>query len=548
MDLKSKGIAWVGNIYQRIETMCHEVDNIVNQDTVQYVENQVHTMGQSMKKFYSDVQGLIPPIGDPVKPEAQAVVLKANAAVSTCIKSGIHIEEEDYGYTSPIKQSLVESSDFDTVENLPINDFDTVENLPRNELRRYHVVNQSNTPTFGESLEAVESDSSPGEVDDISTNNDHSVHKLVNQSTSPASEESLWGVGSDSARVKIDEVSPSIKLTMHHLVSQSNTSTSRESLEESEFDFAPTKFDDVSANENSGFRMKEIAINDKSNVPEVSESFDSLEKESFKASLSGEFTGSNNESTCVSMSEVSPAASLHVEESQSPQKVEMVCYIPAAADDSDSLSVATSGVVLSEMDFSVASSSGSIFTEPCTLSENSFNAKVGSNGNPGNVDGHDSDNSNVLLSSMSASVVSIHREVAEAVCTCSNSVLSLESTECSNYSSNLSDDITDSEMETIDLFDKMKLEGSCVFVDDSMLYEVSRRTCKLRSYKKKLLDVFTSKKRLSKEYEQLAIWFGDPDMEVSQDTLQSQLQSSSTVILDCDYGTHHIRDSEWELL
>lgn len=37
-------------------------------------------------------------------------------------------------------------------------------------------------------------------------------------------------------------------------------------------------------------------------------------------------------------------------------------------------------------------------------------------------------------------------------------------------------------------------------------------------------------------------------MEVSQDTLQSQLQSSSTVILDCDYGTHHIRDSEWELL
>lgn len=55
--------------------------------------------------------------------------------------------------------------------------------------------------------------------------------------------------------------------------------------------------------------------------------------------------------------------------------------------------------------------------------------------------------------------------------------------ECSNYSSNLSDDITDSEMETIDLFDKMKLEGSCVFVDNSMLYEVSRRTCKLRSYK-----------------------------------------------------------------
>lgn len=40
-----------------------------------------------------------------------------------------------------------------------------------------------------------------------------------------------------------------------------------------------------------------------------------------------------------------------------------------------------------------------------------------------------------------------------------------------------------SSMETIDLCDKVKLEESCVFVDDSALYTISCRVQKLRSYK-----------------------------------------------------------------
>jgi hypothetical protein len=31
MDLKSKGMAWAGDIYQKFEIMCHEVDNVVKQ-------------------------------------------------------------------------------------------------------------------------------------------------------------------------------------------------------------------------------------------------------------------------------------------------------------------------------------------------------------------------------------------------------------------------------------------------------------------------------------------------------------------------------------
>lgn len=45
------------------------------------------------------------------------------------------------------------------------------------------------------------------------------------------------------------------------------------------------------------------------------------------------------------------------------------------------------------------------------------------------------------------------------------------------------EDLTESEMENIDLSENVKLDESCVIVDNSFLYEVSRRNRRLRSYK-----------------------------------------------------------------
>ncbi|KAG6604766.1 hypothetical protein SDJN03_02083, partial [Cucurbita argyrosperma subsp. sororia] len=60
--MDAKGIAWVGRLYQKFETMCLEVEDIICQDTVKYVENQVEVVGASVKRFYSDVvQDLLPP-------------------------------------------------------------------------------------------------------------------------------------------------------------------------------------------------------------------------------------------------------------------------------------------------------------------------------------------------------------------------------------------------------------------------------------------------------------------------------------------------------
>ncbi|KAK6919174.1 hypothetical protein RJ641_017596 [Dillenia turbinata] len=62
MAMDFKGIAWVGNVYQKFEAMCLEVEEIMYQDTMKYVESQVHTVGTSVKRFCSDVmQDLLPP-------------------------------------------------------------------------------------------------------------------------------------------------------------------------------------------------------------------------------------------------------------------------------------------------------------------------------------------------------------------------------------------------------------------------------------------------------------------------------------------------------
>ncbi|KAL0710507.1 hypothetical protein Bca4012_017485 [Brassica carinata] len=55
-----KGFAWVGNVYKKFEAMCLEVEELIVQVKC-CIEGQVQTVGNSMKKFCSDVvQDLLP--------------------------------------------------------------------------------------------------------------------------------------------------------------------------------------------------------------------------------------------------------------------------------------------------------------------------------------------------------------------------------------------------------------------------------------------------------------------------------------------------------
>ncbi|XP_058095660.1 uncharacterized protein LOC131241047 isoform X2 [Magnolia sinica] len=72
MDLTSKGINWVGNIYQKFEAICQdvyqEVDGIMIQEKAKYVESQVQTSCENVRKFCAEVvQDLLLPPASSVK-------------------------------------------------------------------------------------------------------------------------------------------------------------------------------------------------------------------------------------------------------------------------------------------------------------------------------------------------------------------------------------------------------------------------------------------------------------------------------------------------
>ncbi|XP_016489450.1 uncharacterized protein LOC107809340 isoform X2 [Nicotiana tabacum] len=97
-------------------------------------------------------------------------------------------------------------------------------------------------------------------------------------------------------------------------------------------------------------------------------------------------------------------------------------------------------------------------------------------------------------------------------------------------------------METIDLTDKGKQE-SCVLVDNKLQRTVSFRPRKYKSYKELIQEAFASRKRLIKEYKQLAVLYADVDAETSKHTELPSLPSP------CLHSTESsISESGWELL
>jgi hypothetical protein len=66
---------------------------------------------------------------------------------------------------------------------------------------------------------------------------------------------------------------------------------------------------------------------------------------------------------------------------------------------------------------------------------------------------------------------------------------------------------------------------------------------------KRIQDAFSSKKRLAKEYEQLAIWFGDADIEPGQDLPPTLRRfNSRTYVNSTNLQVQQASETEWELL
>ena len=137
MDFKKlKSMNWVGNIYQKFEAIRQEADGIVNQDSIKYVENQVQTVGKSVKKFSNTVQDLLP-------------MVRQKSAIS--VKSRENIKENSLDVTA--NQSPGEPNVKDPVRN-QLSLVSTENDLP----------DQPNPPTMN-TLEV--SELSVGKIDEV---------------------------------------------------------------------------------------------------------------------------------------------------------------------------------------------------------------------------------------------------------------------------------------------------------------------------------------------------------------------------------------------
>lgn len=180
MDLK--GITWVGHVYQKFEAMCLEVEEIMYQDTVKYVENQVQTVGSTVKKFYSDViEDLLPPPSMDLVKGAVASNLppEQSTAVGICKKPKIGIKEEAMKVNN---EQLSESS-------LATADLDKGAGRGQS-FQGFHSEDTSFQPSMGDTVKGAFSDVYSKEYDVRSGHNQSSIRmqKICKEDNLPPSE------------------------------------------------------------------------------------------------------------------------------------------------------------------------------------------------------------------------------------------------------------------------------------------------------------------------------------------------------------------------
>nr|XP_033514782.1 uncharacterized protein LOC104107099 isoform X3 [Nicotiana tomentosiformis] len=109
------------------------------------------------------------------------------------------------------------------------------------------------------------------------------------------------------------------------------------------------------------------------------------------------------------------------------------------------------------------------------------------------------------------------------------------------------DHLNESDVEIVEQFDELNLEETCVLVEGGRLH-IPQGSVKRKSYKKKLREVFSTKKKTTrKEYEQLGALHGDqlPNLEAEDKVMQVLATSSNTKSLSAN---DHSESDEWELL
>ncbi|XP_052207745.1 uncharacterized protein LOC127811688 [Diospyros lotus] len=524
MDLTFKGKTWVGNIYQKFESMCHEVDNLVNKDTVLYVENQVQTVGGSVKRFCSDVVQDFLPLVESGKDGAQLVSLKQCNTVDDCNRSMVK--------EKPVYQSSVG-------QHPPVHSIKYIDE-------------QFIHPPSYEHIEVEESDVSLGlELDyqkdkksDIVHEKNHS-DKLVDKNSNVEENDKMEEPIDKMPKITVDEndVEEMINERPDIVVEENDLKGEASWLEELEL-VCPENKDFYEASVSSEYIDEKNEIMAK--IPHATLAChthkDNVLCDGCVFDISSMLPPSKMDSSAVSHENkkpevqfISSCSSLSTDtystsellNTNIPWNYENMCYNPVNSINGDSyLSDASQPFpILScdnkivDVELAFSSSALSLDTKDVnTLTDNAASLA----GSSGNRSGH-------------------YYE-----CTLVESSLKIgEASDCRV-------DVADPSLETIDLSEKVKPDESCVLVDSKLF--LSYRAQKHRSYKKLLKDAFAYRRRLGKEYEQLAIMYGDIDIDIDFGGGEQPMQNPSPVTptakapLGSRRSSHDLCDLEWELL
>ncbi|XP_028763699.1 uncharacterized protein LOC114721972 [Neltuma alba] len=456
MDFKFKGITWVGDFYQKFEEVCQEVDDIVGKDAVKYLGNQVQNVGDSVKRFYSDVVQEVLPLPPLVNSEK-------HGHLSLTLNSNVD---------SPLESVAAVAEDYERVEENPVN----------NTIVSSHV-SDANNLTSNQHAQASIGPDPANQVNDENFSNSCEV------ADSGATQEE---VGDDDSR----ETSGIMKKDLNV------------SLEQNAVKSTPELWKNM------------MCLNDK----------EPLESSTFSESLYG-----------LTSSEVA-LSTMPSESSRSSE--------------SDGLSARSQGSYCSEID---SCRGNSVDTAGCSLDSSMVLVSCTSTPDVGVAGEFMTSQAGLLSCGGNKSMESNEGEtsVVDEVMPSNNlpgTGLKHGQIPSAQESAIISDerlaDSIESIMEDIQLSDDdIKLDESCIFVDDMELHAASSRVRKLRSYKKRIKDVFGRKKRIEKEYEQLAIWYGDSDIEFNDGTSQSGMPFSFPTSLDSkNLQVQNLSETEWQLL
>ncbi|CAA3005223.1 Hypothetical predicted protein [Olea europaea subsp. europaea] len=673
MDLKNKGKTWVGNICNRFESMCNEVDGFINKETVKYVENQVQSVGSGVKRFYTNVvQEMLPPLEDIVNSEEWSMQQgsvdtqrnnntlmpsKLNCSVQ-CFTAPVADPCEEAETDLPLEQSGdgIISKDSDNVVR-ETRDTSGVRNnttlsMVSSLAPPVHEASLVTLPkggisgkSFSDAVECSSDVSSTGwefnleldlpEIEDSNSDDDRSLSAPQDVSVDKGQEDNVPVMDSSSSSADdADCRTPEKeKLTSDNLSTEVvcfnasspvlPTALELPEVEDSNFDEDAKLSVPKPVSIDNGQKGNVKIMNSSSSSSADDADCRTSEKDRPPDdNLSTEVVCFNESSTIqqhdlpeVESSNFDEDGSLSVPQAVSVDKGE-IYNLPAknlstsSADDADcrtsdkdgtlsdnfstvdecfnaSSTIQSPEIVVSNFSCENEEADNGVFCSGCSASpessnfseltlaelvqkaEDIFGPRVDSidciydksndhkcsasfttaaceTKTPDFIPAFSDVNTSITHGSVSVFEPSGSRK--ELCCDSHQSNLLMSPTEIGNFCE-VSGGISDPNMATVDLSDKVERDGSCAIVNANSVYSAAYRGRNFRYYKKLIKNAFGSHKRLIKEYEHLAILYGDVDKELWQHSGSSSLPSTPTAYsLLPRSPSQETPEPDWELL